>query len=1516
MESQAEDQEAAQHHFGQNEVETKGQDGTETRPERLTSQSDMSDQSRNNQETVDFLRTARRSEDDEERVAPASARRSDYLRQPRPINTRKSDMEKSEVVYLCDHEGARYIFPFDRLPSYKASKELWKEVYMNNLSQSYGERQRYIDDIVAGNYRMQTIDGATILPSAWNAIVIPDSTYQIKFDNHSPTYPPPPSSRSWSSSRSSLLNASQVDHRDDSEAGGAVTLEVLRPVSPTQASESATTTEDDSAGSYTSESDDASTKSLDSRPQPRDVVAPVDSEGNKLSFQVKTKQPAHLVMPHNGSGSQEEIKGMTSGNKDVADSKVETRRITKVLMIETEGRNKLQIYTLPGPENNLLQASVATTWYHISAAQVDFDRYRNVCLGIPSLSGRLQVLTREMLRKLQKEKIRPFLGGRFIEPGTVLRADESDQTDPQSVIFSCLPYFGLGQAKEKPSGLNHPLFPPRTLMESFYPYEPVRERDGEQSYRKFGNNHSHKIIHVPTLWIMNIGSSVVVTCGHQSLSEVMGRSINSVEVNVKQLGKQDMMKNELTDVYITSLDGRRFVFPISSCKSYFQLEAKALELNYTTGDRLLDRDIKLELQTRDGSARIGPGDWKKILTRAADLIRIDIRVSSDQDDPRPGEDASNSKQATAAFSTLVPPFFHWLPSKTNDQLKSDTKFEATSRLEPQGSAACLEQVDKAMTSRTLTHRYNPIEYAFASTDYYKALPEAKYSDVCTKQNELDVRAKRARQPVSGITFHQAVVRTQIVGILERSVELFDAVRATLKLFENDLDCSAILRKVWGALENIYKYVISIERRGSFEPGHKSYSDPEWEHPDLVGRSWFIRTSANPCSVSLPDADDRVKKSTHQCKRCRGMKSFDKPQAALDHVERHATMSSDVTQAGAVPKQENFSRNIPIHTRPCDWVINDAQHKREHTNAGALSILNQACTTTKGLLNQARDLAEGVQEEDGRISARYSMPHEFIEAFRKMVVFYLANERALFEIGEIYERDAPFLEDLNGLTYSETGLEVLARFGKDAQRSLRFTRLALCKMARPGSPLEISKHLSLGPEFLCAWLMRRLLVKPLERSKTVGDMFREYVSRIQFEVNDRPSKRLLRTINLIQEELQVLISVNTWQTNLVQNYLSVLDDSTYGTDMPFRRGMFPYERTLVDACLDHLSLAREDYLDLIRRCGPLSDRTKQIIEINEEDHGKAIMVFTVVTVIFLPLSFVTSYFGMNTADIRDMNQEQSLFWSVAIPLTFVTVGSCLLIGYNGEDIRHSMASFYHKALGRDQNATEAGGISVPQRKRPLDFQNGSSSITESLNGTAEAEFASPLSEISTGAHHLEAGSEWYSSRYELSPRWHTSYDRTYVPQVPTQSYAEPISISPLEEKLLVVQACPRIKAQDHTNVYQERGNPTIRERSRFDETYADPRERSRPNEYYAMQARHNYHGLPSGFQPSCIPPPPLPSAQRVATHNAATTSNRRLYEEVKQTKDHGDAYLWVKKSRHRRRGNGRLTRRASSVGTDE
>jgi hypothetical protein len=70
-----------------------------------------------------------------------------------------------------------------------------------------------------------------------------------------------------------------------------------------------------------------------------------------------------------------------------------------------------------------------------------------------------------------------------------------------------------------------------------------------------------------------------------------------------------------------------------------------------------------------------------------------------------------------------------------------------------------------------------------------------------------------------------------------------------------------------------------------------------------------------------------------------------------------------------------------------------------------------------------------------------------------------------------------------------------------------------------------------------------------------------------------------------------------------------------------------------------------------------------IDTTKDRQEQAIYAFTIVTIIFLPLSAVASIFGMNTNDVRNMDFDQWLYWAVAIPVTVVVI--CLGLLWTGE-----------------------------------------------------------------------------------------------------------------------------------------------------------------------------------------------------------------------------------------------------------
>ena len=92
--------------------------------------------------------------------------------------------------------------------------------------------------------------------------------------------------------------------------------------------------------------------------------------------------------------------------------------------------------------------------------------------------------------------------------------------------------------------------------------------------------------------------------------------------------------------------------------------------------------------------------------------------------------------------------------------------------------------------------------------------------------------------------------------------------------------------------------------------------------------------------------------------------------------------------------------------------------------------------------------------------------------------------------------------------------------------------------------------------------------------------------------------------------------------------------------------------------------------------------KHVEAINDR-HEAAIVVLTAVTVIFLPLSFISSVFGMNTADIRHMSRGQSIFWVSAIPIALAVIGLSLFTYRQFRPVLQALDHFLHlKGYGKE------------------------------------------------------------------------------------------------------------------------------------------------------------------------------------------------------------------------------------------
>lgn len=309
----------------------------------------------------------------------------------------------------------------------------------------------------------------------------------------------------------------------------------------------------------------------------------------------------------------------------------------------------------------------------------------------------------------------------------------------------------------------------------------------------------------------------------------------------------------------------------------------------------------------------------------------------------------------------------------------------------------------------------------------------------------------------------------------------------------------------------------------------------------------------------------------------------------------------------------------------------------------------------------------------------------------------------------------------------------------------------------GSHSEILEAETVRVQFLALALMsgiQKPLFQPsvMRRSQvkdTLLQLYKDYTSRLHFEANNRPRKRVFLDIHGLEEELQALNKLVDSQESCLYNFLTLIDPLTsrYTTETRLRE--FRVEVQFGNDQLHHRIEKRREIDNLATRLWILKDQVKQTIEIMEEDHGKAIRVFTVVTLFFLPLSFVSSFLGMNTTDVRNSEWNQAIFWITAVPITVGVLSLAFVYGYKGEEIRDWMiqvlqnrshqgtpSAFYemsgrpsletkrrewNPARSAEQNKIEKRGFSSLVRSRIQNVpgwqhrMNGTSKVSNELDG---------------------------------------------------------------------------------------------------------------------------------------------------------------------------------------------------------
>ncbi|RYO92298.1 hypothetical protein DL762_001747 [Monosporascus cannonballus] len=112
------------------------------------------------------------------------------------------------------------------------------------------------------------------------------------------------------------------------------------------------------------------------------------------------------------------------------------------------------------------------------------------------------------------------------------------------------------------------------------------------------------------------------------------------------------------------------------------------------------------------------------------------------------------------------------------------------------------------------------------------------------------------------------------------------------------------------------------------------------------------------------------------------------------------------------------------------------------------------------------------------------------------------------------------------------------------------------------------------------------------------------------------------------------------------------------ELPFDR--IPFAERMMEESITQLKRLNTDLRDSLNLLFQMRSIEQNELAIMADTQNKAIFVFTGVTIIFLPLSFFTSYLGMNLQGIVNTDRTEEYFWkvcgSVLIAIILIT---CLI-----------------------------------------------------------------------------------------------------------------------------------------------------------------------------------------------------------------------------------------------------------------
>ncbi|KAJ4855539.1 corA-like mg2+ transporter protein domain-containing protein [Trichoderma breve] len=281
----------------------------------------------------------------------------------------------------------------------------------------------------------------------------------------------------------------------------------------------------------------------------------------------------------------------------------------------------------------------------------------------------------------------------------------------------------------------------------------------------------------------------------------------------------------------------------------------------------------------------------------------------------------------------------------------------------------------------------------------------------------------------------------------------------------------------------------------------------------------------------------------------------------------------------------------------------------------------------------------------------------IQSFQNLMSFAGKEDRAAMELP--HELVTAWLHIVFGLTYAyEVG------WYNHMTKAKSLLKEGMQKMVESISAQNLLDRAVMQPTEVMSLIALNLLHDDVGKYDDICDTYSLYLNSLDTDITTKaPSRTYQHRIDLVNQEMTAIKRNLSRQRNIIamlRNRTSITDGNFMflneletasklsSTDMGGFRSLF---------LADCANLVDQREYEFRRNTEYAEDLEREItykMEWTKDRQENAIYAFTLVTIIFLPLSAISSIFGMNTNDIRNMDFDQWLYWVVALPVTVIII----------------------------------------------------------------------------------------------------------------------------------------------------------------------------------------------------------------------------------------------------------------------